>query len=320
MRGVDAQGARDAAGRVRDLRELLGGGIDVDRRVGAEDDVLLEDEHVHAAHDLGLGMRADHLERGPDRLGVVHVHAGEQRVGVAAGDHARAEIVAVEELAARFAERRVPFAGGAARDSAAYSSRFADVAGSSIAMSSSGMSMLRGDALDRRRDCRAGSASAMPSSTMMRAARMIFGSSPSGNTMRLGSRTARLMMPAHDPARAPEPRLELLAIVLEVDELLRDAARDGGPRDRRRDPEQHARIEREGNEVVGAELHRAQSVEARHAVRHVLLGERGERARRRHLHLLVDLGRAHVERAAEDEREAEDVVDLVRDSRCGRWR
>jgi hypothetical protein len=37
----------------------------------------------------------------------------------------------------------------------------------------------------------------------------------------------------------------------------------------------------------------------------------GERARRRHLHLLVHLGRARVERAAEDEREAEDVVDLV---------
>ena len=98
------------------------------------------------------------------------------------------------------------------------------------------------------------------------------------------------------------------------------AARDRGPRHRRRDPEQHARIEREGNEIVGAELHVAQSVQRGDAVGHVLLGEQRERARRRHLHLLVDLRRAHVERAAEDERKAEDVVDLVRVVAAARWR
>ena len=105
MRGVTpiVRAMRQAA--MRDLRELLGGGIDVDRRVGAEDDVPLGDEHVHAAHELRARVRADHLERGPDRLGVVQVHAGEQRVRVAARDHARAEVVAVEELAARFVER-----------------------------------------------------------------------------------------------------------------------------------------------------------------------------------------------------------------------
>ena len=92
----------------------------------------------------------------------------------------------------------------------------------------------------------------------------------------------------------------------------RHAARDGRPRHRRRDPEQHARIEGEGDEVVGAEVDVAQPVQRGDGIGDVLLGERGERARRRHLHLLVDLGGAHVERAAEDEREAEDVVDLVR--------
>ena len=55
-----------------------------------------------------------------------------------------------------------------------------------------------------------------------------------------------------------------------------------------------------------------QPVQRRDAVGHVLLGEQRERARRRHLHLLVDLRGAHIERAAEDEREAEDVVDLIR--------
>ena len=52
MRGVMpiVRAMRQAA--IRDLRELLGGRIDVDRRVGAEDDVPLGDEHVHAAHEL----------------------------------------------------------------------------------------------------------------------------------------------------------------------------------------------------------------------------------------------------------------------------
>ena len=49
---------------------------------------------------------------------------------------------------------------------------------------------------------------------------MIFGSSPSGKTMRLGSLHRAVDDAAHDPARAAEPRLELLAVILEVDELV----------------------------------------------------------------------------------------------------
>jgi hypothetical protein len=45
-------------------------------------------------------------------------------------------------------------------------------------------------------------------------------------------------------------------------------------------------------------------------------GEVRDRAHARELHLLVDGGRADVERAAEDEREAQDVVDLVREVRA----
>ena len=60
----------------------------------------------------------------------------------------------------------------------------------------------------------------MPSSTQMRAARMIFGSSPSGNTTRLGLLHRAVDQPAHDAARAAEPRLEPLAVVVEIDELV----------------------------------------------------------------------------------------------------
>ena len=63
--------------------------------VSAEDDVLLEDEHVHTAHDAGLRVRADDLERGADGLGVVRVDARKQGVGIAARHHHRAEVVPV---------------------------------------------------------------------------------------------------------------------------------------------------------------------------------------------------------------------------------
>ena len=72
-----------------------------------------------------------------------------------------------------------------------------------------------------------------------------------------GRGRARLMMPRMMPARPSQPCLELLAVVLDVDELLRDAAGHGRPRHGRRDPQQHPRIEGEGNQVVAAELHRS---------------------------------------------------------------
>ncbi len=60
---------------------------------------------------------------------------------------------------------------------------------------------------------------------------------------------------AHYSARSPQPCLELLAVGLEVDHLLGDAAGHRGPGDSGCNPEQHSRIEREGNQVVGTELH-----------------------------------------------------------------
>jgi hypothetical protein len=80
---------------------------------------------------------------------------------------------------------------------------------------------------------------------------------------------------------------------------------------RRRDLHDEPRIEGPGNEVFGPESHVLVAVGVRHDVR--LLGERelGDRLHRGELHRLVDRGRTHVERAAENEREAEDVIDLV---------
>src|SRR5205823_10245935 len=61
------------------------------------------DQHVETAYDLGLGMRADYLQRGTNGFRIMHSNTGEECVGVFAGDHHRSEIIAVEQQLVRFA-------------------------------------------------------------------------------------------------------------------------------------------------------------------------------------------------------------------------
>ena len=82
-------------------------------------------------------------------------------------------------------------------------------------------------------------------------------------------------------------------------------------RDGRRNLRDQPRIERHRNDVIGP-VFRPRPVSRRDLVRHVLARQLGERMRRRDFHLHVDGARPHVERAAEDVRKAEHVVDLVR--------
>ena len=71
------------------------------------------------------------------------------------------------------------------------------------------------------------------------------------------------------------------------------------------------RVERRGDDVVGAEVVADPAIGRGDFLGHRLARQLGQRMGGGDLHLLVDPGRAHVERAAEDEREAEHVVDLV---------
>ena len=71
------------------------------------------------------------------------------------------------------------------------------------------------------------------------------------------------------------------------------------------------RIERRRDDVIGAEAVRLAAIGRGDFLGHLLAGELGERLGGGDLHLLVDRRRPHVERAAEDEGEAEHVVDLV---------
>ena len=108
------------------------------------------------------------------------------------------------------------------------------------------------------------------------------------------------------------PRLQRVAVGLHVgDRLARHAGVHRGLRHRGRHMRDQPRIERHRDDVVRSEL-RPRAIGGGDLVGHVLAGELGERAGGGDLHLHVDGGGAHVERAAEDVGKAQHVVDLVR--------
>ncbi len=117
----------------------------------------------------------------------------------------------------------------------------------------------------------------------------------------------------HDLAGPRQAVLELADVLLfRSVGFAGDAGVDGSLGHRRRFPQQDAVVEGFGDQILAAEADRLAAVGADHRVGHVLLGEVGERLGGGELHLLVDPGGRHVEGAAEDERETEHVVDLVR--------
>ena len=116
---------------------------------------------------------------------------------------------------------------------------------------------------------------------------------------------------AHHFVGAAQTALQLLAILGQIDRLLRHAGFHGRLRHRRGFPDQHARIEGLGDDVFAAEREPLHAVGLQHRIGHVFLGQRGQGARGRQLHLVVDGGGAHVQRPAENERETQHVVHLV---------
>jgi len=108
-----------------------------------------------------------------------------------------------------------------------------------------------------------------------------------------------------------EALFELLAVLNQVDALLGYAAIHGGFCDGGGAPGEDAGIERFGDDVLAAEFEALDAVGAQDGIGHVFFGERGEGACGGQLHLIVNGGGAYIERAAEDEGEAEDVIDLV---------
>ena len=109
-----------------------------------------------------------------------------------------------------------------------------------------------------------------------------------------------------------EPGLEAVAIGIEVlDRLLRHAGIHRRLGDGRRHHFHQPRIERRRDDVVRPELVLL-AIGRGDFLGHLFAGQLGDRAGRGDFHFLVDRGGPHIERAAENEREAQHVVDLVR--------
>ncbi len=117
----------------------------------------------------------------------------------------------------------------------------------------------------------------------------------------------------HQQSRVVDELRQPLAVRREiVDGLRGDPRVHRRLRHRRRDGHDQPRVERLRDQVLGAEAQVLHVVSLRDDVR--LLGhcQVRKRTHRSHLHRLVDARCRHVERAAEDEREHQHVVDLVR--------
>ena len=114
------------------------------------------------------------------------------------------------------------------------------------------------------------------------------------------------------PERKHEPR-EALPVCVEVLDRTGGYARGHcGTRHRRRDLGEQTRVERPRNQHVGTEPGRLAAVRGGHQVGRLPPREFSERVDARELHRLVDVGCAGVECSAEDERKAQNVIDLVR--------
>ena len=116
----------------------------------------------------------------------------------------------------------------------------------------------------------------------------------------------------HAAGGGVEAALQLLAVALEVDQRApRDPGLHGGLGHGHRHGADQARVERRRDQVFGAVAQPPAAIGGGHLVRHLLAREGGDGVGGGDLHGIVDGGRAHVERAAEDVGEAQDVVDLV---------
>ncbi len=118
---------------------------------------------------------------------------------------------------------------------------------------------------------------------------------------------------AHDHAGLVHELGQLVAVGGKVgDRHAGHPAVHGRARHGRRDLDDQARVERTRNQVVGPETELLVAVGRGHHVRLLFVRQLGNGVDAGRLHGFVDGGRAHIERATEDEWKAQYVVDLVR--------
>ena len=82
--------SREVRRQQRDLREFLGRRLDVHHRVGAEEDPVLQHEHVRGRDARHARLQPDDLDGRPDGLRERLVHPADEPVGVALLHHHQA--------------------------------------------------------------------------------------------------------------------------------------------------------------------------------------------------------------------------------------
>ena len=223
------------------------------------------------AHLAQAFPHRDHLQRRTDRLGIVLRDAADQRVGVAhAGPSSTPNRFGFSDqlfgLAARHAlplPQLIQLFGVLAQ-----SLRFCGIDDlRSPLRCRCSSAALRADprfVSEQDRDRR----SSRPPGSGPRAGSCGF--SPSGNTIRLGCRCALWIMTRITSCALPSRRSSCSRYSSRSMRLLRHAGLHRRLRHRRRLPDQHARIERLGDDVLAAELQRLDAVRAPHGIGHVL--------------------------------------------------
>src|ERR1035437_8747007 len=111
---------------------------------------------------------------------------------------------------------------------------------------------------------------------------------------------------------AAQALLQAMAIVLQVEVLPGNSRLHSGRNHRRRYANHNPRIEWFWNDVVRAKAKIIQPIDFAYGFGNILLCQTGKRVGRRELHLVVDSGCTCVECAAEDSREAKNIVHLIR--------
>ena len=258
-----------------DLSQVLGRWLDVHGGVGEEVDLALgRDDHVHAGDALHILFFGNQFERGPDRVGVVLGNAGDQRVGVAGMHHHRGEARAGAHVARRFGHRDALAAAHAQILLQIGVPVFAANGIDDLDLSVEVQVQFGGAAANRllvaKQD---GESDVLVHQNLGGAQDFVL--IALGKDDALGMALRLMDDHAHDLLRLAEPALERFAVLVDVDVALRDAALHGGAGHGGRDPGEHARVERLGNDIAGAEFHLIDAVSAAHRVGHVLAGQIG---------------------------------------------
>src|SRR5208337_3892390 len=211
--------------KLGDLRQILGGGLNVDGGVGKEKHVSLGYDNVEAGDFVDVGTSGDDLKRGPDGVGVMLGDARHEAVRIAHVDHHGAKVVVVGHQLARLAARDaaalakpVEFLGVGVEPGRAI--RFDDVKAQlpELQLAQLILDDHRPSQQHRMRDFQVGELVAGPDDLLV----LAFGKDDA-----LGRSLRPVTYVTHDFLGAPQPARELITVLFDVNFHLRHSTLHG---------------------------------------------------------------------------------------------